>query len=55
MRYKGYVLSALLGFGVGVLATAWATRALPKIISRSMVKTMKGMMDRMQDMIGEED
>jgi hypothetical protein len=55
MRYRGYAISALIGFGIGVLATAWATRALPKIISRSMVKTMRGMMDRMQDMIGEEE
>jgi hypothetical protein len=55
MRYRGYAISGLIGFGLGVLITAWATKALPRIVSRTLLKTMNGMMDRMQHMIGEED
>ncbi len=54
MRYRGYIISGLIGLVIGIVSTAWATKALPKIISRSLLKVMNGMMDRMQHMVGEE-
>ncbi|MCE1255634.1 MAG: hypothetical protein LWX83_19045 [Anaerolineae bacterium] len=55
MRIKGYVVSGLIGMIIGIAVTSWATRALPKIISRSVLKTMNGMMERMERVAGDEE
>ena len=55
MKIKGYIISGLFGLISGVLITLWATKALPKIVSRTMVKTMSGMMDKMQVFLKEQE
>jgi hypothetical protein len=52
--YKGYVISGLIGLFVGIFATAWATHAIPKIISNSVLKIMTGMMGLMKDMMSKD-
>jgi uncharacterized membrane protein YdjX (TVP38/TMEM64 family) len=44
MRLKGYAISGLIGLFVGIFATAWATHAIPKMISRTVLNIMTGMM-----------
>ena len=49
--YKGYIVSGLVGLLVGIFATAWATHAIPKIISNTVLKIMSGMVGIVKELV----